>query len=781
MEKEKRRAKKLYLNPSNETHLSFHLSVLLRPELYAWFYENFINITILGESDQSIEFIDNFVDYSYRELMEERVVYRYDDFPDKSGIIDYLIKSIDNGFYSYMFLDKYCIPDTDSYMSWHFVHQIIAYGYDDINKTISAVDFSFEKGVVIHEISYENFIEGFINIGEYYMLGGGAKPLEENIMSFKPNYKTTINVKDNTFELDRFMSELQDYINSTVNISKIRKIYFHTDDMKFGIAVYDKLIKSLEKLQQGTVERVIRFKHLSDICLHKKYIYNRLRYINENFEIKPECREKIEEYKEVPILWQQAKSSCLKQNIIDKKSFAEFSHNPKFLSKFIQILKEAEIIEKETLRYIYGSLKKYAVSKSKTQNIIKKEDYETEYSSDKKTIKIQLNNSELIECIEIMSSGAKFNNDSIKKIHFDDGDEIVIYERQYNILHKDRIEFKPKIIKWFEYCEAENNTDPEYLKNLDFYIYKLPDKIYWDFWASQYIYCERKIDETVPYDYINKPINYFKVIGNDPNIIYNVNFDADKLKYVYIKYKTSCLEECAALFFGTYENPVFSGSYIKVFTLSPNDRSYEYILDMSKTAGWNGIVKKLRFDPAECENIYEDGECFIEYIEISGRMPVYSSEKDYLKTHGVNGWSYHTKHQEITYREMIWDEVQKTWTAFNDNNVMISPNTQTSTKYVSSVRRWTCPAAGKYVIKYRYEQKINEDNKSDEKSAYFAFSRNHITIENTSCNEKDKILAGKYELEMDIETGEMLNFEFYNEIENTVETIDIDIFIEKIT
>lgn len=660
MKKEKPNAKKLYINPSKETNLSFHLSVVLRPDLYSWFYENFINVVIFGDSTYFIEFLDNIIDESYRELMEQRIIRNYNSFAQKEDVIKYLTESIENDFYSYIWVDKYYVPNNESYMNWHYVHAVMVYGYDDVNETISVINFSFEKGVVLQEISYDDFVQAFISGEEYYKNGGGNTALEETITSFK--IKTNHN---SAFELDRFMLELRDYLRSTVNKAKLRRVYLSANNMAYGISIYDKMIALSEQFSRGISESVISFKSLSDMCIHKDYIYERLVYIKNNYTITSECEEKIEEFRKVSDLWHRAKSLNIKYNVKDGKAATIFSRNLQFNSKFAEILREAKTIEKNILGYVYNSLKKYALPKSKKQPI-NKNDFNIEYLEDDSKIKILLNEPTLIDSIEIIDNNTALNNDGIKKILFSDGTDTIAEGQQYNILHKNQMNFRPKKVDWFEYSETESEYLHRDMGKLDFYIYKPTDKVYLDFSMSRYQSCERQADMDSSELNLNalqnltsKPNNSFRLIGKDPVICYDINFDADKLKYVYLKYNTSCLSENAQLFFATYDNPFLFEDQSKIFTISPNDKPFEYILDMSDNVKWNGVAKEVRFDPVSYDNISEEGECFVEYIEISDRLPEYGSEKDYMKTQGVNGWSYYTYNNGITYREMIWNEQKK--------------------------------------------------------------------------------------------------------------------------
>lgn len=784
MEKEKLKSKKLYVNAEKETHLNFNLCVVLRPELHSWFYENFINIAIYGDSQYIIDFLENSPNNSCSELMSERIIYDYDYFPQNEDIINYLINSINKDFYSAVWVDKYYIPNNESYMKWHFVHGIMVYGYDDINKTISFVNFSFEKGIILQEISYDEFIQAFINGKKYYKYGGGIITLIETVASFKvksiyPN---------NVFELDRYMSELCDYLNSTVNISKLRRIDISSNDVIYGISVYDKFIDLLTQFNQENIDKVIPFKCFGDVCLHKEYMYDRLIYINNNYEITSECREKIEEFKKVSDLWKKAKSLNIKYNVLDGRMAATFSKNPKFILKFIEILRDAQNNEKELLGYIYHSLRKYALPKDKMQNTVNKNDYHIKYFEfyEENKVRIILSEPTLIESIAIMDNNTILNNDGIKKIHFNDESEITFQGQQYNILHKNHIIFKPQKVEWFEYSEINFENPFRDIRKLDFYIYKPSNKVLWNFTSSRYLYCERKTDiqfsefeSTILQNETNEQKKKFKIIENDPNITYDINFDADKLKYIYIKYNVSCLSETAQLFFSSYDYPILSEIKSKVFTISPNDKSFEYILDMSDNERWSGIVKQLRFDPVSYDNKSEEGECIVEYIEINDRIPVYGSKKDYMKTQGINGWSYHTYNNGITYREMIWNDQKETWIFANDENILISSDIQTSKNHIGTVRRWTCPADGRYLIKYDFTQQINKNNSDKERLTHFIFRQNHKIKEKNIYDKENQSFAGNYEIEMDLETGEVLNFEFYNGNENTTEIIEITISIKK--
>jgi len=325
---------------------------------------------------------------------------------------------------------------------------------------------------------------------------------------------------------------------------------------------------------------------------------------------------------------------------------------------------------------------------------------------------------------------------------------------------------------WFTYTDENADGDASELR---FRMMVNYGNTYWDFTGA-----DRHINRKWQ---ANKEMlaggGGYTVTGKDPNLSCSGMFvNLGKSKYAHIKYSTTCQSENAQLFFTSYSSPVLSEGQSKVFTISPNDKPFEYIVDMSDNGKWDGVAKQLRFDPVSYDNTSKEGECTIEYIEISDRLPIYGSEKDYMKTQGVNGWSYHTYNNGTTYREMAWDGENERWAAVNDNETIISQTAQSSKNHMGTVRRWTCPADGRYRVKYSFGQ--TADNRPDcDRLSSVTLRRNHRVTEKDTYDSYTGTLAGSREAELTLERGEVLNFEFYNGSEHTTEILEITITIEK--
>ena len=503
----------------------------------------------------------------------------------------------------------------------------------------------------------------------------------------------------------------------------------------------------------------------------KKNIVERLRYIHDLYEIPGGFDALIREYEDKAYqkLMKMAALN-LKYNVMEKKTSNTFNDNPVFIKKLTDGLREAKEAEKDILFEVYRQLLDY-----RRENFCNGNYYGGEYDKftyeypDLHSVKVILGEPQYITDIKILTPD---NRILVGSFELSNGRKFFVCEGDISLAEKIHDIYAEKIYE-FIYTTEDPNID---IQNIKFKMMVGMGNSYWDFTG---------VDRYINYKWqINKEMSIedkgYKIMGKDPTLTCdNICIDLNKSKYIYIKYNTSCLSESAQLFFSTYDYLAISEEQSKVFTISPNDRLFEYILDMSNIEKWAGAADKFRFDPVSYDNTSKEGECIMEYIEISDRLPVYGSEKDYMKTQGVNGWSYHTYNNATTYHEMVWDDQKGVWTAKSDEELTISSHTQTSKNHMGAARRWTCPAEGNYTVKYNFNQIAENGRPGRERLTHLVLRRNHKIMEKDIYDRDSGTLAGNHEIEMSLETGEVLGFEFYNGSEHTTETLEIDIAIEK--
>ena len=657
--------KELYINLSEETRLSFLLMPVLGDYAYSWFYEKYINLVMHAvRQDENgvvymIDFIDNHVDESYREYMQERTVDSYDEVVG-GDFIGYIKGKIDKDFYLYTSIDKHHIPDNEVYMKDHFVHPTLIFGYDEDNREILCIDQSFTKGASKCRVKYEDFSMAFKDIKNHYESGADIRVLGETVTCFKLKKKPYVP----PFEIKRFLSELYDYLHSTVDVLKERQMYFYSTEMAYGIGVYDKF---MDEIDQFGGNHYMTFKSLQDFLRHKQYLLDRFAYIEKLYVTSDRYKKEMERYGQVRQMIDTARSLGIKYDMKEGRTPAiGLSKNPEFLRRLKAILAEAKEREHEILTNIYGEL----------------------------------------------SAGAERKN---------------------------------------------KNTE---------------NRAYWDFAANR---CVADISEC-GFSEIGDEKFVCTVTGHDPGIIYDVkhNLSAEKAKYIYATYRTTCGSETAQFYFATDCCPSISERQSKIYTISPNSPSYEYIIDMSHKPEWKGRVRQMRFDPVSNDNKSGIGECMVEQIEISDRLPTYGSRKDFIGTQGANNWSYHTFNGELTYREMRWDCESSSWRGIHLDGLGLNAESQSSRGRYSTVRRWTCPAGGRYAVNCTFAQT------SDGILTDFTIKRNHAVLQRYK-HDSQNGLSGGYANELELEKGETINFEFCNEDFDSVVHLDADIVISKTT
>jgi len=199
---------------------NFELGVLQRKS--PWIFGKYINCYYDPEAKK--KFCHYMPDGRYFQKCGATMVKRYaveNNVDVSSGVLDFTIKHIDDGWYVVGFVDEYHIPDTDSYLVKHHRHSIMIYGYDEKTLSFIAIGYTRGKQYRTHSIPFSCFVSAVI--GSRFDLETKQQTTYEKIEleAFKvdPEYP---------FELDlnEMYSSLNDYIES-VSLSK--------DEKRFGI------------------------------------------------------------------------------------------------------------------------------------------------------------------------------------------------------------------------------------------------------------------------------------------------------------------------------------------------------------------------------------------------------------------------------------------------------------------------------------------------------------------------------------------------------------------
>ena len=742
-------------------------------KLRPWFYENYVNMLIYGDTGQAIAFTDSigFFNVPMKQVMGQTYAYRNEQIDSKEYLTELLRRHFDDDFYCFIWVDEYFIPDSTKYEKWHFVHPFFAYGYDLEAGAIYTAQINSDTGMILRKVKTDDLYTAVKETMNYYKIGDPYKwSLTETVKFFKSEYDVP-----RPFCLDKFLANFEDYIFSRPNVMNRDFLYISVPNPGtcfYGLQIYDALIDAVKNLSHNY--DTIAYPSFHIFVQGKKNIIERLRYVHGLHQVGEDFGGLIREYEE-KVYRKLLKMTALnlKYNVIEKRQSNTFNADPVFIEKLTHALRETKEAEKDILFDVYRQLVGY-----KRDNFYKGDCYAKEYGDfvceypDSRSVKVVLGEPQYITDIKILSADDRI---PIGSFEFPGGKKIITRESDISLSEKIHDIYAEKVGE-FIYTSEEADIDVSALK---FRLMANSGNSHWDFsGADRYIH--HKWQTNTEISIISMENGRYTIKGADSTLTCGgICINLDKSKYAYIKYSTSCTSENAQLFFATYGYPALSEDKSKVFTISPDDRAFEYIVDMSDNEKWCGAAKQLRFDPVSYDNTSVEGECTVEYIEISDRLPTYGSDRDYMKTQGVNGWSYLTYNNGITYREMAWDGENGRWAAKNDRDIIITQTAQTSKSHIGTVRRWTCPAEGKYSVKYRFNQIAENGMPDRERLSHFVLRRNHKIIEKAMYDYNIGALAGSGETVLILETGEALNFEFYNGSEHTMETLEIDVAIKK--
>jgi hypothetical protein len=220
--------------------------------------------------------------------------------------------------------------------------------------------------------------------------------------------------------------------------------------------------------------------------------------------------------------------------------------------------------------------------------------------------------------------------------------------------------------------------------------------------------------------------------------------------------------------FGTGYKPLAK----KLLCASNYHEFVEYIIDMSDDVMWGGDkLYTLRFDPIG-DGFYDEGTIpsfDLEYISISAEPPMYSSRKSFCNTQGVNGWSYFFEGNNSVLSTIVWDNKNNIWHTKTNKILHIGKDLQSSNAESSSIRRWTCPIDGNYLLKYIV--KFDETNSGQE----LIIRNNEKVVKKVI---KNNCFTDSSEIYFQMKKNDIMDFVYINYSYDPLE-IRIDLTIEK--
>lgn len=223
-------------------------------------YKNFLNMNYIGicmkKYNSSV-----FGGHINTKLPDEKIIYGLQKCSfnreyvalHKIDIVEEIMFMLEQGYYTYLYLDEYFIPHRDAFRTFHFTHDNLINGYNQLLKKFSIFGYSKSRQVPTLA-AIEDVRSGFKQLCQ-------AHNLTSDIVFYRPG---SIEIP---YSIDYFFKELLEYKNG-----------YHWLDRKdcyYGIDCYKGLHEYYNHLEMiGEIDIRLPYKLLE----HKKLLIERVEY-----------------------------------------------------------------------------------------------------------------------------------------------------------------------------------------------------------------------------------------------------------------------------------------------------------------------------------------------------------------------------------------------------------------------------------------------------------------------------------------------------------------------
>lgn len=242
-------------------HHAFLFSIISKSEnCLPWIYSNFIQL-VFDNNNQKLDFLRS--PFWTAPCIDYELFYKDKFINNNINIIEYIVSSINKGYYFHTKVNEYYIPNRRSYGKQDFDHGIFIYGYNKEKRLFHI--FGFDKNSILREteIKFNQLLNAFKKSGK--------------------NYKVIFFKKKNDFvglfNKNWTIKQFEDYLYSKNTYERNEYISCNFNNLVYGFNTYNSVISSIQSDK-------LDIRHLHILWEHKKIMKYRLNYIINNYELK---------------------------------------------------------------------------------------------------------------------------------------------------------------------------------------------------------------------------------------------------------------------------------------------------------------------------------------------------------------------------------------------------------------------------------------------------------------------------------------------------------------
>lgn len=330
----------LILQDDFRTYLFVALPMcVLRTEekLTPWVYENFVNIKITANN----HFIYTGFDFEnggvYEPFVVEQIAYNRVAAKD---IVETVYDSLRKNQYCYLFLDEFYLETSSAYHKYHYIHDSLIYGYDEVTGSFLAVAMNHKSTLDTLHYSKETFLQAYESyIHRMY------DPMIRSIIFFRLKKYITPYV----FSITRFLCNLEEYVYSKDKSQDEFMRSPNTEIKGFGI---DSVHYFLFQLKRRNDFNFNVFRAFYFLYEHKKGLLRRFEYINSIQSI-PNLQEQIASFRSIVNSYRNLYLLVMKYQTLEQKAAPKETLNS-LRNRTLTHLEAAIQMEEYQLRQILG-------------------------------------------------------------------------------------------------------------------------------------------------------------------------------------------------------------------------------------------------------------------------------------------------------------------------------------------------------------------------------------------------------------------------------------------
>ncbi|WP_236841348.1 hypothetical protein [Brevibacillus formosus] len=267
---------------------AFPLCIVLKDERsLPWLYSNFIQVCFDKRPNPPVPFTFYIHDYKLNPWLHVEHFERGTMSIVQRNIVDFVRDCLLYGYYVYLNVDEYYIPERKVYQKSNLSHDVLIHGVDLQENTFQLLGFTDKETFASTSVSFRNFELAYDSIDQI-----DHQAVCNRIYLYK--YKES---GEYDFDLTLVQETLEEYLYSKNTSTRFRMVSMPWNHCAYGFETYQCLQDYYQHLLEGKTHFDVR--HVHTLWEHKRLMVSRIKYMQENTSYLNSSHQIYEGYSEI--------------------------------------------------------------------------------------------------------------------------------------------------------------------------------------------------------------------------------------------------------------------------------------------------------------------------------------------------------------------------------------------------------------------------------------------------------------------------------------------------